>query len=184
MPERRTAEIASKKTERVMRILVAEDSPDNRLLIHAYVRREPHQVDFAENGRMALDKFIAQPYDVVFMDVHMPELDGLEATKMIREWEKKHAKRASCIIALTASVLDEDVKRALAAGCTGHIGKPLTKQVLLDAIRRQSAGSFDAMPQELLINNQPSLPPLRDRVTVMPFDESTRTWPANGHRTH
>ena len=184
MPERRTTEIASKNTDQVMRILVADDSPDNRLLIHAYLRRAPHQVDFAENGKVALDKFIAQPYDLVFMDVHMPELDGLEATKMIREWEKKHAKRPSCIIALTASVLDEDVKRALASGCTGHIGKPLTKQVLLDTIRRQSAGSFDAMPQELLINNQPSLPPLRDRVTVMPSDESTRTWPANGRQTH
>jgi two-component system sensor histidine kinase/response regulator len=122
---------------------VAEDSPDNRLLIQAYLRREPHQVDFAENGRVAVDKFIAHPYDLVFMDVHMPEIDGLDATRMIREWERKHDVRPSSIIALTASVLDEDVKRALAAGCSTHIGKPLTKQVLLDAIRAASVGVGD-----------------------------------------
>ncbi|MBV8452374.1 MAG: response regulator, partial [Deltaproteobacteria bacterium] len=129
-----------------MRILVAEDSPDNRLLIQAYLRRSPHQVDIAENGRVAVDKFITQPYDLVFMDMQMPELDGLDATRMIREWEKLHGNRPSPIIALTASVLDEDVKRALAAGCTAHIGKPVKKQVLLDAIRTAQCFYRSAAP--------------------------------------
>jgi two-component system sensor histidine kinase/response regulator len=118
-----------------IRILVAEDSPDNRLLIQAYLRRSPHQVDLAENGRIAVDKFITQPYDLVLMDMQMPELDGLDATRIIREWEKEHGLEPSPIIALTASVLDEDVKRAIAAGCTSHIGKPVKKQLILDAIR-------------------------------------------------
>jgi PAS domain S-box-containing protein len=151
MPQRQTPKTI-KEPNRSMKILVAEDSPDNRLLIQAYLRREPHQVDFAENGRLAVDKFIAKPYDLVFMDMHMPELDGLDATRMIREWERKHYLRPSSIIALTASVLDEDVKRVLAAGCTAHIGKPLTKQVILDAIRTASLTN-GARPREILDNS-------------------------------
>jgi two-component system, sensor histidine kinase and response regulator len=134
MPERWTPETNS-DSGKGLRILVAEDSPDNRLLIQAYLRRSPHHVDLAENGRIAVDKFMAQPYDLVLMDMQMPELDGLDATRIIREWEKEHGIGPSPIIALTASVLDEDVKRALAAGCTSHIGKPVKKQVILDAIR-------------------------------------------------
>jgi CheY-like chemotaxis protein len=69
------------------------------------------------------------------MDMQMPELDGLDATRIIRKWEKEHGLGPSPIIALTASVLDEDVKRAIAAGCSSHIGKPVKKQLILDAIR-------------------------------------------------
>jgi CheY-like chemotaxis protein len=65
----------------------------------------------------------------------MPELDVLNATRMIRTWEKDHGIGPVPIIALTASVLQEDVKYALAAGCTAHLGKPIKKQIILDAIR-------------------------------------------------
>jgi signal transduction histidine kinase/CheY-like chemotaxis protein len=157
MPERRTTETINNNTNGMLRILIAEDSPDNRLIIQAYLRREPHQVDFAENGRAAVEKFIARPYDLVFMDVHMPEVDGLDATRMIREWERKHGIRPSLIIALTASVLDEDVKRTLAAGCSAHIGKPFTKRVILDAVRAASRSVFGARPQEIPDNNMSSL---------------------------
>jgi CheY-like chemotaxis protein len=120
---------------RSMRILVAEDSPDSQLLIRAYLRREPHTVDIAENGRVAVDKFTSQAYDLVFMDIHMPELDGLDATRIIRAWEKYHGSPPVPIIALSASVLEEDVQHALAAGCTAHIGKPVRKELVLDAVR-------------------------------------------------
>jgi CheY-like chemotaxis protein len=135
MPAPRTIEAVDNHANGAMRILIAEDSPDNRLLIQAYLRREPHQVDIAENGRVAVNKFIAQPYDLVFMDVQMPELDGLDATRMIRKWEKEQGIEPSSIIALTASVLDEDVKCAVAAGCTAHLSKPIKKQIILDTIR-------------------------------------------------
>ena len=72
------------------------------------------------------------------------QVDGLDATRMIREREREHGVRPSLIIALTASVLDEDVKRTVAAGCSMHIGKPLTTEVILDAIRTVSVSAFGA----------------------------------------
>jgi two-component system, sensor histidine kinase and response regulator len=144
MPRRRTAEPINGDSSE-MRILLAEDAPDNRLLIQAYLRRSAYQIDIAENGKIAVEKFTTQPYDLVLMDIQMPELDGLDATRMIREWERAHDLAPSPIIALSAAVLDEDVKRALAAGCTSHIGKPVKKQVILDAIRAAERFGRSAM---------------------------------------
>jgi CheY-like chemotaxis protein len=127
------------------RILVADDSPDNRLLVAAYLRREACQLDFAEDGKIAVEKFTSGHYDMVFMDVQMPEIDGLMATRMIRKWEKENNRSPTPIIALTASALEEDVKRTLDAGCNLHLSKPIKKRVLLDTIRNvaliKTAGS-------------------------------------------
>jgi two-component system, sensor histidine kinase and response regulator len=120
----------------VSRILVADDSPDNRLLIAAYLRNEPYQVDFAEHGKDAVEKFIVTDYDMVFMDVQMPEMDGLTATRTIRQWEKDHGRHSRPIIALSASALEEDVKRAMDAGCDLHVSKPVKKRVMLETIRK------------------------------------------------
>jgi CheY-like chemotaxis protein len=117
------------------RILVADDSADNRLLIGAYLRREACELEFAEDGRLAFEKFKSNQYDMVFMDVQMPEIDGLAATRLIRKWEKDNHRTATPIIALTASALEEDVQRTLAAGCDMHLSKPIKKSVLLDTIR-------------------------------------------------
>ena len=116
-------------------ILIADDSADNRLLVAAYLRREPWQLDFAEDGRIAVEKFISNHYDMVFMDIQMPEVDGLTATRMIRKWEKENSRSPTPIIALTASALEEDVQRTIAAGCDRHLSKPIKKSMLLDAIR-------------------------------------------------
>ena len=116
-------------------ILIADDSADNRLLIGAYLRREPYQLEFAENGKLAIEKFKSNQYDMVFMDVQMPEIDGLAATRLIRQWEKDNHRLPTPIIALTASALEEDVQRTLAAGCDVHLSKPIKKSVLLDTIR-------------------------------------------------
>jgi two-component system sensor histidine kinase/response regulator len=122
-----------------LRILLAEDAPDNRFLIQAYLKPLPYQIDVAENGRIAIEKFKASRPDLVLMDVQMPEVDGLAATRAIRQWESEHGLPATPIIALTASVLENDVDRSLAAGCDEHVSKPVKKPVLLAAIRKAVA---------------------------------------------
>jgi two-component system, sensor histidine kinase and response regulator len=120
---------------RASRILVAEDSPDNRLVIAAYLRHEPYRLDFAEDGRQAFEKFTANLYDLVLMDIQMPEMDGLDATRTIRRWELEHGRVPTPIVALTAYALEDDVQRALSAGCNLHLSKPLKKQTLIECIQ-------------------------------------------------
>jgi two-component system, sensor histidine kinase and response regulator len=121
-----------------LRILLAEDAPDNRFLIQAYLKKLPYRIEIAENGQVAIEKFKATRPDVVLMDVQMPEIDGLAATRAIRQWESEQGLSATPIIALTASAL-EDLKRSLAAGCDQHVSKPVRKPILLAAIRKAVA---------------------------------------------
>ena len=122
-----------------LRILLAEDALDNRLLIQAYLKKLPYQIDIAENGRVAIEKFKGSRPDLVLMDVQMPEVDGLSATRAIRQWESEHGLSPTPIIALTASALEDDVNRCFAAGCDEHVSKPFKKPVLLAAIRNAVA---------------------------------------------
>jgi two-component system sensor histidine kinase/response regulator len=166
LPERRAPQVQSATSADApeMRILVAEDSPDIRLVIAAYLRREPYQVDFAHDGREAVNKFISQRYDLIFMDIQMPEVDGLAATRTIRRWENDHGLSPTPIIALTASVLEEDVRLALASGCNLHISKPVRKRVLLDAARNAAllrrADTPDSVPvtDAMSVEPQPNGP--------------------------
>ena len=75
--------------ERPLRIRLVEDSRDNRLLISAYFKSLPYELESAENGIIALDKFRASPHDLVLMDMQMPEMDGLAATHAIRHWGRR-----------------------------------------------------------------------------------------------
>jgi CheY-like chemotaxis protein len=118
-----------------LNILLADDSPDNRLLVHAYLRNTGYLLDDAENGVIALAKVKAGNYDLVLMDVQMPMMDGLEATRAIREWERELDRPRLPIFALTASAVEEDVKRSRVAGMDQHISKPIKKGVLLVAIK-------------------------------------------------
>lgn len=118
------------------KILLVEDNPDNRMLFEAYVRATASQVDIAENGNAAVAKFKEQIYDVVFMDIQMPKKDGIAATREIRAWEReaiRNGQRAIRvpIFALTAHSLPEEVSRSIAAGCDGHIAKPVRKERIL-----------------------------------------------------
>jgi CheY-like chemotaxis protein len=132
-----------------LRILIAEDSSDSRLLVQAFLKRQPHQLKFVTNGQEAVDEFLANPCDLVLMDIQMPARDGLSATGAIRTWEKEHQRAPVPIIALTASVLPEDAERAMVAGCSLHICKPVKKQVLLDAIRKITT-TANVVPSEAL----------------------------------
>src|SRR4029077_1728870 len=121
-----------------LRILLAEDSPDNCTITVAYLQDTPYRVEIAENGTIACEKFTAGQYDLVLMDRQMPVMDGLTATRTIRAWEQANDRRPTPIIALTASALKGDREMCLAAGCTAYLSKPIKQEVLLQAIKEHS----------------------------------------------
>lgn len=119
----------------VLQILLVEDNADNRLLIQSFLKKTPYQIDTAENGEIAVDRFKSEKYDLVLMDVQMPVMDGYTATQQIREWENEKQLSPTPIVALTAHATVEDEKKSIDAGCTAHLTKPIKKAKLLDAIR-------------------------------------------------
>ena len=117
------------------RILLADDSIDNRLLIRAYLGKTGYVLDEAENGQVAVDKLVSGRYDLVLMDIQMPVMDGLTAVRRVRQWERENNSRHTPIIALTASTFNETVRKAIDAGYDSHLGKPLKRSTLLRVIR-------------------------------------------------
>lgn len=117
-----------------------DDSVDNRRRVALYLKRLPFALDTAVDGQAGVAAVVqdAAAYDLVLMDVHMPVLDGLSATRAIRDWEGQRGRARTPIIALTASAMAEDVRRALDAGCDAHLSKPVTKAALL-AVSAQHA---------------------------------------------
>ncbi len=123
-------------TGRSLRLLLAEDGEDNRRLIQAYFKRASDYLDFAENGKQAVEMFKKGEYDLVLMDVQMPVMDGYAAVAEIQEWEKESGRVPVPIIALTAHSGREAEKRSLDAGCSGHLTKPIKKKALMEAIQK------------------------------------------------
>ena len=121
---------------RPLRILLADDSRDNRLLVRAYFKKTPHIIDEAENGAVAVEKFRTGIYDLVLMDIEMPIMDGYSATRAIRAMEMETGSRRVPILALTASVLAEALKHALDAGRDAYVVKPVKKATLLAAVHK------------------------------------------------
>ncbi|HZX84422.1 MAG TPA: PAS domain S-box protein [Reyranella sp.] len=140
-----------------LRILLAEDSADNRTIITAFMEDTPYQVEFAENGLIACEKFKARFYDLVLMDRQMPVMDGLAATRIIRAWELATARPPTPILALTASALKGDREMCLAAGCTAFLTKPIKEEVLLQAIKEHSMEAM-TRPQGMTPENRRAAP--------------------------
>ncbi len=128
------------------RILIADDSIDNRLLIRAYLGKTGYLLDEAENGQMAVDRMLGTQYDLVLMDIQMPVMDGFTAVRRFRQAESERGLRRTPIIALTASAFDETVRKAAEAGCDSHLGKPLKRATLLRVIREVALGDAPAEP--------------------------------------
>jgi two-component system, sensor histidine kinase and response regulator len=118
---------------RPLRILLAEDSLFNQKLAIAILSKQGHEVVVAQNGEAAVAAVAAERFDLVLMDVQMPELDGLEATRLIRASEQGGGRRVP-IIAMTAHALKGDREQCLAAGMDAYVAKPLHARDLLDAI--------------------------------------------------
>ncbi|OSM01785.1 hybrid sensor histidine kinase/response regulator [Magnetofaba australis] len=126
-------------------LLVADDSPDNRALLRAYLKQTPHRIDEVDNGADAVARVTSGGrYDLVLMDVQMPRLDGYQATQAIRAWEAARPPRVDhCprlpIIALTANAMADDQQKSLEAGCDAHLSKPIRKAELLAFLTRFTA---------------------------------------------
>jgi CheY-like chemotaxis protein len=115
-----------------LRILVVEDNQVNQLLATVLLNKAGHRIDIAANGVEALDAVSSRPYDLILMDVQMPEMDGIEATQRIRAMAG--AARAIPIIAMTANAMKGDRERLLAVGMNDYVSKPIDKGQLFLAI--------------------------------------------------
>jgi signal transduction histidine kinase/ActR/RegA family two-component response regulator len=116
-----------------LRILMAEDNKVNQAVVSRILERAGHTVTIAVNGEEAAEMYLASGFDLVLMDVHMPVLDGFEATARIREMERSKGTHTP-LIALTANAMDGDRERCLRAGMDGYISKPVRRDELLDTI--------------------------------------------------
>ncbi|MDO6589452.1 MULTISPECIES: hybrid sensor histidine kinase/response regulator [Rhodobacterales] len=121
-----------------LRVAVAEDNVINRMLMEKMVGPLVDEIVFWENGQIAVSSIDQWSPDIVFMDVSMPVLDGLSATRAIREQERQHGKPKTPIIALTANAMAEDREKCLAAGMTGYLSKPVQKAEFIDLLAAHS----------------------------------------------
>jgi len=122
-----------------LRILLADDAEDNRALVEAYLCESGCRLDQAENGVDAVKQFVTNHYDLILMDLHMPVMDGYTAVSRMRAWEQAHGSRRTPVIALTAAVLEDAVRKGREAGCDGHLSKPMKRAALFTAIREITA---------------------------------------------
>jgi CheY-like chemotaxis protein len=123
-----------------LRVLVAEDNCVNQKVIAMMLSQAGALVEIAENGRIAVERHRAFPYDMILMDCQMPELDGYEATASIRSFPGSSS--LVPIIGVTANAFAEDRDRCIRAGMNGYLAKPLSRQTLLAAMSQfMPAGS-------------------------------------------
>jgi CheY-like chemotaxis protein len=139
-----------------LQVLLAEDSLESQKLMRLYVQDLPYHVKIVSNGEQAVAAFQANRFDIVLIDLQMPGMDGLTATRLIRTWEAAHQQAPTPIVALTANALREAEEQSLAAGCTGFLTKPIRRPQLLDVLNTycfsMPAGDPEPRSAEILIN--------------------------------
>jgi CheY-like chemotaxis protein len=133
-PEPAPAAAPAAPSGRSLSVLVAEDNVVNQRLVAGLLKKWNHQVTVVDNGAEALDQVRSNRFDAVLMDVQMPVMDGLTATRKIREYESAEGARRIPIIALTAHAMSEDAQRCLAAGIDFYLTKPLKPQLLRETL--------------------------------------------------
>jgi CheY-like chemotaxis protein len=116
------------------RVLIAEDNAINTLVLQTILEKAGLTVDTAYNGREALDSLARERYDAVFMDISMPEMDGVEATRQIRSGEWSGVSADIPVIAITAHAMQGDREAFLEQGMTAYIGKPFTRDGVLKVL--------------------------------------------------
>ena len=128
-----TSDMRSRRTDGVtpVRVLLAEDNPVNQKLAQRLLERAGHTVTLVDNGRLAVEAVSANSFDVVLMDVQMPNMDGLEATRRLRASERG---RRLHVVAMTANAMQGDRERCIDAGMDDYVPKPVTPDYLARAL--------------------------------------------------
>jgi CheY-like chemotaxis protein len=135
------AVVAVREEERkvsALRILVADDNAVNVKVVTSLLSRLGHLAEVAMNGKEVLQAMDRQPFDLVFLDIQMPEMDGLEAARRIRE--QAHLRERPWLVALTANAMHSDREECLAAGMNDHVAKPIGLKQLAAALERAETG--------------------------------------------
>jgi CheY-like chemotaxis protein len=143
----RAAPRAARPRTEPLRVLLAEDNVVNQLLGRELLERGGHAVVVAADGRKALEALAREPFDVVLMDVQMPEVDGLEAARLIREGAVPGVSTDIPIIALTAHALQGDRERFLAAGMDDYISKPIDVEVVYEVLAKVNDRRRQTLPE-------------------------------------
>jgi PAS domain S-box-containing protein len=154
-PESRPAGSTDGKQQtaaRRSRILLAEDSEDSRMLVQVYLRGGPYELTCEADGAAAVARFANSDFDLILMDVRMPVMDGLSATRNIRALERERGIPPIPVIALTAGSNEEEIASCILAGCNAHLSKSFVKSDILNAIekyRRPSTPIAEAIVIEM-----------------------------------
>ena len=164
-----------------LRILVVDDVPANIELLQIHLDRGRHQVTVARDGENAVSAYEAGRFDVVLMDLQMPVMDGLEATRRIRAFEQAQRRKPVPVIALSASVLEQDRRNARAAGMDGFASKPLEPARLFREIARvlhlQPDTSSSDWSSLQTLSRGPDMPPApQAAVPAVDWERGTRLW--------
>ena len=168
-----TRHLLAEQRQSNQRILLAEDNPINQKLAVIVLNKAGFFVDAVENGLQVIEKTKTGKYNVILMDVQMPELDGLQATRIIREWEA--GRQHIPIVAMTAHAMKGDRERCLEAGMDDYVSKPLEIRILLGVLDRwlqpsehdeaQPVGTEEPIPSAApssLTPTEPPAPPMND----------------------
>ncbi|MBF0271951.1 MAG: response regulator [Magnetococcales bacterium] len=150
------------------RILLVDDTEDNRLVVGAFLEGGPYQLVEAASGAEALLQVESSRFDLIFMDVMMPDMDGLETTRRIRALEGLRGMKRTPVIALTANAMKEDVEQTLAAGCDQHLSKPLRRGDLLEVLGRYVGHGPSLSSDVPLLAKRPAPLPFPARVVIDP----------------
>lgn len=140
----RTTPSSSCEFLKAARILLVDDNEDNRNLLCLYLRNTPFSLQTARNGQDALELYQNGSFDLVFMDLEMPIMDGYEATKRFRQWEEEQQLRETPIIALTAHAFVRFRNKCMAAGCSDYLTKPVRRDTLIQCIVKHLPDSPDS----------------------------------------
>lgn len=131
-----SSSVEEKKEASIKKILIVEDNQVNRMVAEKILRNMRFEPICVESGRECIDAVKSDQFDLIFMDCHMPDMDGFETTQVIRQYEQRHASKAVPIVALTANTSAEIRQECLTSGMSDYVAKPIKMAVLQDVINR------------------------------------------------